>query len=121
MSDSFKDRAKSQEAKFKMDHEIRFKVDAKRNKLLGLWASGKLGLSGAEAEAMVKLVVRSDLEEAGHEDVVRTVSQAFRDGGVDVSDDDVRAEIRRLQDAAEDEVGKAYPDPLGHDHGRVGD
>jgi len=121
MSDTFKDRATSQEAKFKMDNEMRFKVDARRNKLLGLWASGKLGLTSADAEAFVKQVVLSDLEEKGHEDVVRRVSQAFRDGGVDVGDDDIRTEMYRLQQVAEDDIKNSYPDPLARDHSRVGD
>jgi|FLOH01.1.fsa_nt_gi hypothetical protein len=121
MTDSFKDRAKSQEAKFKMDDELRFKVDARRNKMLGQWASQKLGLISADAEAFIKQVVLSDLEEKGHEDVVRKVSQAFRDGGVDLHDDEIRTELLRLQQIAEDEVRGAYPDPLGSDHGRVGD
>ena len=121
MSDSFKDRATSQEAKYKMDDEMRFKVDARRNKMLGQWASEKLGLISAEAEAFTKQVVLSDLEEKGHEDVVRKVSQAFRDGGVDIGDDEIRTELLRLQQVAEDEVQNGYPEPLGGDHGRVGD
>ncbi len=121
MSDTFKDRAKSQEAKFKLDDETRFKVDARRNKMLGQWAAEKLGLVSAEAEALAKQVVLSDLEEQGYEDVVRKVSQSFRDGGVDLSDDDIRTELLRLQQVAEDELRGDYPEPLGSDHGRVGD
>ncbi len=121
MTDSFKDRAKSQEAKFKLDDELRFKVDARRNKMLGQWASDKLGLISTEAETFVKQVVLSDLEEKGYEDVVRKVSQAFRDGGVDMSDDQIRTELLRLQQVAQNEVLGDYPEPLGGDHGRVGD
>jgi len=121
MSDSFKDRATSQEAKFKMDDEMRFKVEARRNKKLGQWASEKLGLISADAEAFVKQVVLSDLEEKGYEDVVRKVSQAFRDGGVELGDEEIRTELLRLQQVAEDELSNGYPEPLGDDHGRVGD
>ncbi|NQU56478.1 MAG: DUF1476 domain-containing protein [Rhodospirillales bacterium] len=121
MSDSFKKRGTSEEAKFKNDAETSFKIEAKRNKMLGLWAAEKLGLSGDAAGAFAKKVVVSDFEEAGYEDVVRMVSKSFSDGGVNISDDDIRAEIKRYQTAAEKEVQNGYPEPLGDDHGRVGD
>lgn len=121
MNDSFKKRGVSEEAKFKHDSETEFKIDARRNKMLGYWAAEKLGLSGDEIEAFAKKVVVSDLEEAGYEDVVRMVSQSFRDGGVDASDDDIRIELNRLQSIAEKEVLNKYPMPLAGDHGRVGD
>ncbi len=121
MNDSFKKRGTSEEAKFKNDAEIQFKIEAKRDKMLGYWAAEKLGLSGDDIEVFAKKVVVSDLEEAGHEDVVRMVSKSFRDGGVDISDDVIRAEIKRLHGVAEEEVQKGYSKPLGDDHGRVGD
>jgi len=121
MSDSFKTRGTSEEAKFKNDAETQFKIEAKRDKMLGYWAAEKLGLSGDDIEAFAKKVVVSDLEEAGYEDVVRMVSKSFSDGGVAVSDDDIRTEIKRLHVVAEKEVHNGYPEPLGDDHGRVGD
>ncbi len=121
MNDSFKKRGTSEEAKFKHDKEMQFKIDARRNKLLGYWAAEKLGLSGDDIETFAKKVVVSDLEEAGYEDVVRMVSQAFRDGGVDIHDDDIRNEIQRLQGVAEKDIEDEYPMPLDGDHGRVGD
>ncbi len=121
MSDSFKKRGTSEEAKYKHDTEMQFKIEARRNKLLGYWAAEKLGLSGDDIEAFAKKVVVSDLEEAGYEDVVRMVSQSFRDGGVSASDDDIRTELQRLQSVAEEDIEKDYPTPLNGDHGRVGD
>jgi hypothetical protein len=120
MNDSFKKRGSSEEAKFKNDAETRFKIDAKRDKLLGYWAAEKLGLSGDDIEIFAKKVVVADLEEAGHEDVVRMVSKSFSDGGVNIDDDAIRAEIQRLQVIAEEEVTKGYSEPLGDDHSRVG-
>jgi hypothetical protein len=120
MNDSFKKRGSSEEAKFKNDSETQFKIEAKRNKMLGYWAAEKLGLSGDEIEVFAKRVVVSDLEEAGYEDVVRMVSQSFSDGGVDISADVIRSEIQRLQVVAQEEVQKGYSEPLGGDHGRVG-
>lgn len=120
MSDTFKERATSEEAKYKLNDEQLFKIDARRNKMLGQWAAEKLGLTSADAEAFIKQVVLSDLEEKGHEDVVRKVAQGFRDGGVEINDDQIRAELARLQLVAEEEVRGVYPEPLGGDHGRVG-
>ena len=121
MSDNFKKRGASEEAKFKHDAELQFKIDARRDKMLGLWAAEKLGLSGDEIEAFARKVVLADLEEPGHEDVVRMVSQSFRDGGVSINDDAIRDEIKRLHTIAEEEVQNDYPTPLNGDHGRVGD
>ena len=71
---TFDDRENAFENKFAHDAEMQFKADARRNKLLGLWAAALLGKSGAEAEEYAKEVVKSDFEEAGHEDVYRKVS-----------------------------------------------
>ena len=71
---TFDDRESAFENKFAHDAEMQFKADARANKLLGQWAAGLLGKTGAEAEAYVKEVVTSDFEEAGHEDVCRKVS-----------------------------------------------
>lgn len=73
MSGSFEDRRKGFESKWAHDAEMQFKIMARRNKLLGQWAAGELGLSGDKAEAYVKAVIVSDLEEPGDEDVFRKV------------------------------------------------
>jgi len=121
MSDKFKSREASEEAKFKLDAELRFKVEARRNRKLGEWAADKLGMLSTEKDAFVKDVVASDLVEAGYEDVVRTVSKTFKDRGVEIDDGEIRIELERLQDLAEDEVRGEYPEPLGGDHAKVGD
>lgn len=71
---TFDDREHAFEKKFAHDEEMRFKAIARRNRLLGLWAAGLLGKSGAEADAYAQEVVRSDFAEAGDEDVVRKVA-----------------------------------------------
>ena len=71
---TFDDRENAFENKFAHDAEMQFKSDALRNKLLGLWAAGLMGLEGAAAETYAQEVVKSDFEEAGHEDVFRKVS-----------------------------------------------
>lgn len=71
---TFDDRENAFENKFAHDAELQFKAEARRNKLLGLWAAGLLGKSGAEAEAYAKEVIAADFEEAGHEDVYRKIA-----------------------------------------------
>ncbi len=71
---TFDDRKQAFEAKFAHDAEMQFKAEARRNKLLGLWAAELMGKSGDEAAAYAVEVVKSDFEEAGDEDVFRKVS-----------------------------------------------
>ena len=71
---TFDDRENTFENKFAHDAEMQFKADARRNKLLGLWAAKMMGKSEDDANAYVKEVIKSDFEEAGHEDVVRKVA-----------------------------------------------
>ena len=71
---TFDDREHAFENKFAHDEEMKFKAEARRNKLLGLWAADLLGKTGAEAEAYAAEVIKADFEEAGHEDVVRKVA-----------------------------------------------
>ncbi|TNF64720.1 MAG: DUF1476 domain-containing protein, partial [Rhodobacteraceae bacterium] len=71
---TFDDRENAFEAKFAHDAEMQFKAEARRNKLLGLWAAGLLGKTGDDAAAYAVEVVKADFEEAGHEDVFRKVA-----------------------------------------------
>lgn len=71
---TFDDRERSFENKFAHDAEMQFKAEARRNKLLGLWAADLLGKTGDEAAAYARDVVKADFEEAGDEDVYRKVS-----------------------------------------------
>jgi len=115
MSDSFSDREKSFEAKNKMEEELKFRAESRRNKLLGQWAAAKMGMEGSEVDAYAKTVVLSDLEEPGIEDVIRKIMGDFAKHGVDVPEDDVRTELERLMGVAIDQV-KANFEPLGGDH-----
>ena len=90
---SFDDRQKGFEGKFAHDAELEFKANARRNKLLGLWAAEKMGLSGDEAEAYAKSVVVADLEEAGDEDVFRKIRGDFDAKNIDQSDHQIRREM----------------------------
>ena len=100
----FDDRKKAQENKFAHDQELRFKANARRNKLLGLWAAEKLGLGGEQAEAYAKTVVTADVEEAGDQDVFRKVKADLTAKGVAVSDHQLRREMDDLMKTAIEQV-----------------
>src|SRR5262245_15096318 len=74
---TFDKREEGFEKKFAMDEELRFKANARRNKLLGLWAAEKLGITGPAADAYSKEVVVADFEEAGDDDVFRKLRKDF--------------------------------------------
>src|SRR6201999_2583544 len=92
----FDKREEAFEQQFAHDEELRFKATARRNKLLGLWAADKLGLTGPDAEAYAKEVVASDFEEAGDHDVFRKVRKDFDAKGVDQSDHQIRRTMTDL-------------------------
>jgi hypothetical protein len=87
---TFDDREKSYEKKFAMDQELKFKAEARRNRLLGHWAAGKLGLTPEAAEDYVKAVRKADLAQKGDDDVFRKIKKDFEDKGIAVADKDLR-------------------------------
>ena len=96
----FSDREKGQEAKFAHDSELRFKAEARRNRLLGLWAAEHMGLSEEHAKQYAAEVVASDFEEAGDGDVIRKLTGDFGAKGVTVSEQDIRAKLAELMAVA---------------------
>ena len=93
----FEDRQKSQEAKFAFDAEKKFKAEARRNKLVGIWAAELLGLTGDAANSYAAEVVAADFEEAGDEDVFRKVRTDFDAAGVAQSDHQIRRQMEELR------------------------
>ena len=101
---TFDKREDAFEAKFARDEELRFKAEARRNKLLGLWAAEKLGKTGDAASAYAKEVVAADFEEAGDDDVFRKVRSDFDAAGVDQSDHQIRRTMNELLAQAVTEI-----------------
>ena len=85
-----KDREEGFERKFAHDEEMKFRITARRNRLLGEWAARQMGLSEAETAAYAKDVVRSDFEEAGDHDVVRKVYGDLTNAGIDIDEATVK-------------------------------
>jgi hypothetical protein len=93
---TFDKREEGFEKQFAHDEELKFKAMARRNKLLGLWAAEKLGLTGGDADAYAKEVVMSDFEEAGDHDVFRKVRRDFDAKGITLSDADIHRAMNEL-------------------------
>ncbi len=100
----FDDRKDLFENKFAHDEALRFKAEARRNKLLGMWAAGLLGYEGEKAEAYAKTVVMADLQEAGDEDVFRKIRGDFDAGGVEQSDHQIRRHMEEFFARAVEEL-----------------
>lgn len=101
---TFDKRKDAFENKFAHDAELRFKTEARRNKLLGLWAAELLGKTGEAAEAYAKSVVQADFQEAGDADVFRKVREDFDAGGVQQSDHQIRRTMDELMAQAVEEI-----------------
>jgi len=103
---SFDDRERAEEARYALDQETQFRVTNRRNKLLGLWAAGLMGVSGDAAETYAKTVVQSDLEEPGDDDVFRKVKGDLDKAGTAKSDLEIREEMARLLPIAREQITK---------------
>lgn len=100
---TFDDRENAFENKYKHDEEMKFRAQMRRNKLLGLWAAELLGKTGEAANVYALEVVKSDFEEAGHDDVVRKVAGDLGD----LADaDTIRGKMDELLRVAKDQVMK---------------
>lgn len=101
---AFDDREKGFEKKFAHDEELRFKAEARRNKLLGLWAAELMGMSGDEAAEYAKSVIRADFEEPGDEDVFRKIRGDFDAKNIDQSDHQIRRTMDELMHTAIEQI-----------------
>ena len=103
----FDDRERAFETKFAHDEEMKFRIVARRNRLLGEWAARLMGLSEAESESYAKDVVRADFEEAGDEDVIRKLLGDLTAAGVDCDDAKIREALRNKEIEARRQIIEA--------------
>jgi len=101
---SFNDREKGFEKKFEHDQELQFKAEARRNKLLGLWAADLMGITGDAAAAYAMYVEQADFEEPGPDYVIRKVKADFEAKGVDKSDHQIRRQLDDLMIEAKQQI-----------------
>jgi hypothetical protein len=102
---TFEEREKSSERKFEYDQELNFKIKARRDKLMGLWAAECLGLAGDEAQTYAHVVLQADLEKSGVDDIVAKICDDFRKRGVAHDEIRVRAELDRCAAEAKKQLG----------------
>ena len=100
----FEDRKRGEEARFAFDAEKKFRAEARRNKLLGIWAAELMSLTGEEAKAYAAEVVAADFEEAGDEDVFRKVSADLKAKGIAIGDEVIREKMLTLIAVASEQI-----------------
>jgi hypothetical protein len=93
---TFDKREEGFEKKFALDEEQKFKAEVRRNKLLGMWAAEKLGLTGDAANNYAKEVVAADFEEAGDQDVLQKVLKDLSAKGETITEGQIRAKMDEL-------------------------
>ena len=103
---TFNEREKGFEQKYKHDQELQFKVNARRNKLLGLWAAEQMGITGSAADAYAKEVVAADFEKPGDSDVVEKILKDLKAKGKTTTEPQLRKELDRLLAVAKEQVMK---------------
>lgn len=99
----FDDREKAFEAKFRLDQETQFKINIRRDKLLGLWAAEQMGMAGDAAKAYALAVVDAEFTEPDH-DAGHKVVRDFQARGVAIDEARVRKEMQRLGEIARDQI-----------------
>ena len=102
----FDERGKSFEKKFQMDEELQFKIAARSNKYLGEWASLKLGKNDEEKKNYIQEIIRSDLEEAGQEDVFRKIKKDFQAASINVEEKEIRNQMEQALSRAKEDFKK---------------
>jgi hypothetical protein len=106
---TFEDREKAFENKFKYDQDLLFRIASRRARLIGLWAAERLGVTGEAAEAYAQEVVSADLDEPGHIDIIRKLQADFKAKGIEVSDHRITRELERLWEVARQQVAPPTP------------
>jgi hypothetical protein len=101
---AFDDRERALEDKFKHDRELEFRIHARRNRLLGLWAAQEMGLPPAEHEAYARSLVMAELDLHGSEGVIQKLLADVADRGIDLSEHRIRRHLTEMQELARRQV-----------------
>jgi hypothetical protein len=99
---NFNDREKGFERKFVNDQEAEFRIDAKKNKLLATWVANILKLNEEQKKIYISEVIKSDFQEAGHEDVFKKIKKDLE--GKNIQDTEIRQKMSEFLEAAKKEV-----------------
>lgn len=120
MTDTFRERERSEEAKFKLDEELRFKARCRRNKLIGQWAAALMGKTPDETETYARHLVGLALERPGADALARRVGGDLQKAGINVPEAEIAGTIERCYVEALDTISNSFPKALGTDHAPVG-
>ena len=101
---TFDDREKGFESKFAHDQELQFKAHARRDKLFGLWAAGKMGLAGAEADAYAKSIVTEDIIHPGDRDVINKVAADLAAKGIKITGAELTTALEDMFEKAKQQI-----------------
>ena len=102
----FDDREKGFEAKYRVEQELEFKIIARRNRLLGIWAAELMGLAGVAGETYAKEVVAANFEKPGDDDVVEKVLKDLAAGGVAMEEANLRRKMDELRAVAREQLAE---------------
>ena len=103
----FDDRERAFETKFAHDEDMKFRITARRNRLLGEWAARQMGLTDAESESYAKDVIRADFEEAGDNDVIRKVLGDLTAAGIEIDEEQIAEALRNKEIEARRQIIEA--------------
>ena len=106
MNNKFADREKGFEKKFQMDEELQFKITSRSNKYLGEWVGTKLGKNEEEKKNYIQEIIKSDMEEAGQEDVFRKVKSDFQVASHTIEDSEIRDQMEKALLRAKEDFKK---------------
>jgi len=120
MSDTFRDREKGYEAKYKHDQELEFKATARRDKLFGLWVAVKMGYGEGEAKTYAMEIVSLELDKPGSQAVIEKVTSDLAENNIQITDKELRAEMDRFYAIALSQLYSEFPEALETDHENVG-
>ena len=120
MADTFRERERSEEAKFKLDEELKFKARCRRNKLVGQWAAALMGKTPEETDAYARDLVGLALERPGADALARRVGGDLQEAGMSVPEAEIAGTIDRCYAEALDSISSSFPKALDSDHAPVG-
>jgi hypothetical protein len=101
---SFKDREEAFESKYKHDEDLRFRTNARRNKIFGLWAAEQMGLTGETAQHYARTVIQADMKLPGDEDVIEKVQTDLKEAGIDMSEHRLSKRLEECFDEAKRQI-----------------
>ncbi|OFX12371.1 MAG: aldolase [Alphaproteobacteria bacterium RIFOXYD12_FULL_60_8] len=104
MNDGFGDREKAFEAKYHVDQEVRFRVNARRVKLFGLWVADQLGLAGGGAEVYAKSLAVFDVDECGDDDIIGKVIADLAEKGIDITEGRIKIKLDKYSEEARRQI-----------------